>query len=112
MYLTHLDENGQDSPAILIDNSTAANRAVNIPEFVNIPPDGLMNIDVPAVESYRLFDLAVDLTSAGKIDEAIVDWNKALELDPTDFRARNNLGRPCYAPAKSMLESPSSKKCW
>jgi len=28
----------------LIDNSTAANRAVNIPEFVNIPPDGLRQI--------------------------------------------------------------------
>ena len=41
MYLTHIDENGNDSPAILIDNATAANRAVNIPEFVNIPPDGL-----------------------------------------------------------------------
>jgi tetratricopeptide (TPR) repeat protein len=92
MYLTHLDENGQDSPAILIDNSTAANRAVNIPEFVNIPPDGMMKIDVPAVESYRLFDIAVDLTSAGKIDEAIEEWNQALALDPTDFRARNNLG--------------------
>ena len=92
MYLTHLDENGQDSPAILIDNSTAANRAVNIPEFVNIPPDGMTMIDVPAVESYRLFDIAVELTSAGKIDEAIEEWNQALALDPTDFRARNNLG--------------------
>ena len=37
MFLTHLDEEGNDSPAILIENATAANRAVNIPEFVNIP---------------------------------------------------------------------------
>ena len=37
MFLTHVDENGNDSPAILIENSTAANRAVNIPEFVNVP---------------------------------------------------------------------------
>ena len=42
MYLTHIDEEGNDSPAILIENSTAANRAVNLPEFVNIPPDGLL----------------------------------------------------------------------
>ena len=42
MYLTHIDENGNDSPAILIEGSTAANRAVNIPEFVNIPPGGLV----------------------------------------------------------------------
>ena len=47
MFLTHIDEDGNDSPAILIENATAANRAVNIPEFVNIPPDGLLKIDAP-----------------------------------------------------------------
>ena len=45
MFLTHIDEQGNDTPAILIENSTAANRAVNIPEFVNIPPDGLLKIE-------------------------------------------------------------------
>ena len=46
MYLTHIDENGNSSPAILIDNATAANRAVNLPEFVNINPDGIDQIEV------------------------------------------------------------------
>ena len=46
MYLTHIDANGNDSPAILIDNATAANRAVNIPEFVNIDGDGIEDIQV------------------------------------------------------------------
>ena len=41
MFLTHIDSEGRDSPAILIENSTASNRAVNIPEFVNIPPNGI-----------------------------------------------------------------------
>ena len=40
MFLTHIDENGNDSPAILIENATAANRAVNIPEFVDLAPGG------------------------------------------------------------------------
>ena len=47
MYLTHIDEHGKDSPAILIDNVAAANRAVNFPEFVNIPADGMVNISTP-----------------------------------------------------------------
>jgi hypothetical protein len=46
MYLTHLDADGNDSPAILIDNTTAANRAVNIPEFANIDADGIEDIQV------------------------------------------------------------------
>ena len=46
MFLTHIDDQGHDSPAIYIDNSTAANRAVNIPEFVNMDPDGIEEIEV------------------------------------------------------------------
>jgi tetratricopeptide (TPR) repeat protein len=92
MFLTHLDEEGNDSPAILIDNATAANRAVNIPEFVNIPSDGMMKIDVPAAESYRHFDLAYDLTAKGHLEEGIAEWKKVLELDPGNAKAHNNLG--------------------
>ena len=51
MYLTHLDANGNDSPAILIDNTTAANRAVNIPEFANIDPDGIEDIQVRVADA-------------------------------------------------------------
>ncbi len=92
MFLTHIDAEGNDSPAILIDNSTAANRAVNIPEFVNIPPNGMLKIDVPAAESYRLFDVASDLTAKGQLEAAIAAWKKVLELDPRNAKAHNNLG--------------------
>ncbi len=91
MFLTHLDADGNASPAILIDNATAANRAVNIPEFVNIPPDGIMKIDVPAAESYRLFDLASDLTNRGELEPAIAAWKKVVELDPRNAQAHMNL---------------------
>ncbi|HXX22885.1 MAG TPA: tetratricopeptide repeat protein [Terriglobia bacterium] len=92
MFLTHLDEQGNDSPAIYIDNSTAANRAVNIPEFVNIPPDGLAKIDVPAAEFFRLFDHAAELAAKGQDEAAIAEWKKALEINPEDPMANNNLG--------------------
>jgi hypothetical protein len=91
MYLTHIDEEGNDSPAILIENATAANRAVNIPEFVNIPSDGMMKIDVPAAESYRLFDIASELTAKGQLEEAIAVWKKVLDLDPRNAKAQSNL---------------------
>jgi hypothetical protein len=92
MFLTHFDAYGNASPAILIDNATAANRAVNIPEFVNIPADGMMKIDVPAAESYRLFDVATDYTAKGFLQEAIAAWKRVLALDPVNARAEMNLG--------------------
>ncbi len=96
MFLTHLDENGNDSPAILIENATAANRAVNIPEFVNIPPDGLRKIEVPAVESYRFADNAMALQQKGEYEASIVEWNKALKINPADGSANNSLGMALF----------------
>lgn len=92
MFLTHIDEDGNDSPAILIDNATAANRAVNIPEFVNIPPDGLLKIDTPAVDYYRLFDRAWELGRKGQKEAAVAAWKEALELNPRDERGLLSLG--------------------
>jgi tetratricopeptide (TPR) repeat protein len=93
LFLTHIDEEGNDSPAIVIENSTPANRAANIPEFVNIPQDGLLHIDVPAAEFYRLFDSAWNLAEKGRFDESIAQWKLALAITPDDAKAHNNLGR-------------------
>jgi len=92
MYLTHIDEAGNDSPAILVENATAANRAVNLPEFVNIPPDGLQTIATPAVDMYTKFDEAVELGKKGQYELAIAGWKKIAETDPDDARVQNNLG--------------------
>jgi Tfp pilus assembly protein PilF len=84
LMLTHIDDNGNDSPAIIVDNTTAANRAVNIPEFVNIAQGGLDNIDPQATEFYRLFDVAFKLMESNQIPEAIAAFRKAIERDPED----------------------------
>ena len=97
MFLTHIDENGVDSPAILIDNPTAANRAVNLPEFVNIPPDGMLKIDTPATEFYRLFDVAKELADKHDYDAAIPAFQKALALSPEDVRGNTNLANALTA---------------
>jgi tetratricopeptide (TPR) repeat protein len=92
MYLTHLDEEGNDSPAILIENSTAANRAVNLPEFVNLPPDGIMAISTPAVDMYKKFNHAAELGDKGEYAEAVREWTELLSTNPDDARIHNNLG--------------------
>jgi tetratricopeptide (TPR) repeat protein len=65
---------------------------VNLPEFVNIPPDGLLRINVPATEFYRRFEQAWELAAKGQDEAAIAGWKEALELDPGDAKAHNNLG--------------------
>jgi tetratricopeptide (TPR) repeat protein len=92
LFLTHIDENGNDSPAILIENTTAANRAANIPEFVNIPPEGLLKMEAPVTDYYRVVDEAVDLLKSKRYQEAIPELKKALALNPAEALPHNNLG--------------------
>lgn len=90
LYLTHIDSEGHDTPAIRVENATAANRAVNIPEFVNIPPDGLLAMNAPATEFYRLTDVAGDLSRKGDYAGAAVEWKKAVDLED-DGKAQYHL---------------------
>lgn len=92
MYLTHLDEDGNDTPPVLVENATAENRAVNIPEFVNIAAEGLQSIEVPAAEFYRMYDQATEFARAGEFEKSAAVWRQALEVEPSDARAHNNLG--------------------
>ena len=84
LMLTHIDAHGNDSPAIIVDNTTAANRAVNIPEFLNVPPGGLEKIDPQATEFYGYFNKAYGFIENNQMPEAIQALRKALERDPDD----------------------------
>src|ERR1039457_1501944 len=92
LYLTHVDPNGNATPPVLVDNATAANRAVNLPEFANIPKGGLEKIDPLATEFYRMETSAIELMTKNQFGEAITVWRKALEVDPGDGKAHLNLG--------------------
>jgi len=92
LYLTHIDDQGNTSPAVVVENATASNRAVNIPEFVNLGPEGLDHIDTPAIDFYREFDAAQQLQDSHKYAEAVPAWKVAAAKDPTDARPYNNMG--------------------
>jgi len=92
LFMTHIDENGVDSPAILVEDATASNRAVNIPEFVNIAPDFIETMSAPATEFYRLFNVAVGHQGKGELDTAIAEWKNALAMSPDEPKALYNLG--------------------
>ncbi len=100
LYLTHIDEEGNSTPAILIDNTTAANRAANIPEFVNIPAGGLDRLEAPATDFYKLYNIASGFAEKKQYDEAIPAWRQALDKEPTDARAHNSLGNALVATGK------------
>jgi tetratricopeptide (TPR) repeat protein len=100
MFLTHLDEDGNDSPAILIPNSTAANRAVNLPEFVNVSYEGLARIEVPIFESGRLTVRGIELAKQGMLEQAIARFETALRLNTDNVEAQVRLGQALFQQGK------------
>jgi tetratricopeptide (TPR) repeat protein len=102
MYLTHLDQEGNSSPAILIDDATAANRAVNLPEFVNIAGDGIQEIQVPAVELYKLIDQATHLEEQGDNKQALAVWKSAALIDAENATVQNGLGVALYVQGETQ----------
>ena len=92
MFLTHLDEEGNDTPAILVPNATAANRAVNLPEFVPSPTGGLVDITTPAVDYRRELDHARELETQGRSIEARAALARSLELKPDYWETHLTLG--------------------
>ena len=65
---------------------------MNLPEFVNIPQDGIVAIATPAVDTYKKFDHAVEAGEKSQYDEAIDERKELLPEDPDDPRILNNLG--------------------
>ncbi len=102
MFLTHIDAEGNDSPAILIPNSTAANRATNLPEFVNTEYDEFQSIAIPAVDYYREMDAGLELLLANRDAEAIPHFRKALETEPASSMINLNLAVSLLAIGKSQ----------
>ena len=90
MFLTHIDEEGNDSPPVLVPNSTAANRAVNLPEFVNRPYEELVRIQVKALDHLQHGLRGVQLARQGKFDEAMAEFETAIELQPDYWQGHVN----------------------
>lgn len=91
LFLTHLSPDGMDSPPILIPNTTAANRAANLPEFVNTSFDEFEKISLPAVSHMKYLQESSLLLEQGRPEEAMAMMQKALDHEPDDFKFRSEV---------------------
>ena len=110
LMLTHIDEDGNDTPAILVDNTTAANRAVNIPEFVELGPQGLEKIDPQATEVYGLISRALDTGLTNQLDEAMQLLTRAREIAPGEPMVHLTLARVLSANGREREAADEYRK--
>jgi len=80
LFLTHVDPDGTDAPPVLVPDCTAANRAVNLPEFLPAGIDELQLIEVPAVDYRKLMEQAIAAVGTGEVERALQLAKEALAL--------------------------------
>jgi len=92
LFLTHIDEYGHSSPAVLLSQFTSADRAANIPEFINTKPYAIKKINEEFLNDYSFVRAGNQFFKAGDEDNAIQEYQKALELNPNNAEAHLKLG--------------------
>ena len=98
LWLTHIDENGQDSPPVLLDWFTAEDRAANIPEFVNRPPAEFTKIVQAFADYYTYYRAGLQAATLRWFDQALKDFRESARQNPDHGPTHYWLGF-CFAQA-------------
>jgi tetratricopeptide (TPR) repeat protein len=82
LYLTHIDENGMDSPPVLLENLCFEKRAANIPEFYPFDAKSFSKITDEFSKTAEYFNrVAFDKMSNKFFKRAYDDLQQALDID-------------------------------
>ncbi len=92
LFLTHIDEDGNDSRPVLLRNFTAVDRAANIPEFVNISPDATRALEERFVDDYNYYRSGRIYEQFRLYDRAEEEFSKSLRINPENTGALYSLG--------------------
>jgi Flp pilus assembly protein TadD len=99
LFVTHIDEKGNDAPAVLLEHFTAPDRAANIPEFVAAAPDAIARINPRFVDDVSLWRSGMALMDAGDMKGAGARFREALAINPRNSKAHVTLGNTLEAEA-------------
>jgi len=92
LFLTHIDEQGRSTPPVLLAHFTTADRAANIPEFVNIKPTAIKRIREQFIDDISYLRAADEFLKADDFAGAERQCRKALELNPKNATVHSTLG--------------------
>jgi len=88
LYLTHIDENGNDSPPVFLENLVIDNKAANIPEFFSFKDSNLKRLIDDFSQNAMYYTRLASLNIKYKeYKDALENINKAIKMDSSYFDA-------------------------
>lgn len=82
LWLTHIDSEGNDSPAVLLEHFTAADRAANIPEFVHVDPRHFAEIRPEFADYYTHYRIGLGHERRHEYARAVEEFQRVLVEEP------------------------------
>ncbi len=92
LFLTHIDERGESTPAVVLDHLSTPDRAANIPEFVNADAGAIRRIQERFIDDLSYTRAAWEHLKSNDYEGAERQCRKALELNPKSTDAHYFLG--------------------
>ena len=92
LFLTHIDENGNDSPPVLLERFTSPDRAANIPEFVKLRGDAIAEIQEQFLDAYSFLRAGMANEHTGDHTGAERAYRRGLAIAPDNAELHNALG--------------------
>lgn len=107
LFLTHIDDEGNDSPPVLLERFTSSDRAANIPEFVRQPGDAIADIKEEFLDFYSFLRAGMANERTGDHKGAERLFRRGIAIAPDDADLRNSLGWTLFQdgrPADAVVE--------
>jgi len=91
LYLTHIDENGNDSPPVFLENMAFNKKAINIPEFFDFKSSGFRKMIDDFSQNAMYYNRLASLNIIAKeYRDALENIEKAIKADSTFYDAYKN----------------------
>ena len=102
LFLTHIDEEGNATPPVVLERFTAKDRAANIPEFVPIAADAMAKIREQFLDAYSFLRAGMANERTGNYPGAIKLYRRGLEIEPRNVELLNAIGFALFQQGKSQ----------
>jgi Tfp pilus assembly protein PilF len=101
LFLTHIDENGESTPPVLLERFTGADRAANIPEFVPLPAAAIAKIKEQFLDAYSFLRAGMANERTGNYPAAVKAYERGLAVEPDNVELLNALGFSLFQQGRS-----------
>ncbi len=101
LFLTHIDEDGESTPPVVLERFTGDDRAANIPEFVPLPADAIAKIKEQFLDAYSFLRAGMANERTGNYPAAVKAYERGLAVEPRNVELLNSLGFALFQQGKS-----------